>query len=182
MPVINHDATLERVHGRRDRIDALTAAELAAIGIPTLAETLSAVGGRAFLDVELKGELSPAVVEVLAAHRGSALSNAVVSSFDRGNLERVASLAPTWPRWLITRRLDGPTIADALDLGVEGVAVEWRALDAGPLRRAQTAGLEVVAWTVRRRPTFERLANLGVVAICVEGAALDGGSAEGGSP
>jgi hypothetical protein len=37
----------------------------------------------------------------------------------------------------------------------------------------RAAGLDLAAWTVRRRPTFERLAKLGVVAICVEGAALD---------
>jgi glycerophosphoryl diester phosphodiesterase len=42
------------------------------------------------------------------------------------------------------------------------------------LALAAAAGLEVAAWTVRRRPTYERLARLGVVAICVEGAALDG--------
>jgi glycerophosphoryl diester phosphodiesterase len=39
---------------------------------------------------------------------------------------------------------------------------------------ARAAGLDIVAWTVRRRPTFDRLARLGVKAICVEAAALDG--------
>jgi hypothetical protein len=32
----------------------------------------------------------------------------------------------------------------------------------------------VASFTVRRRATFERLARLGVVAVCVEAAALDG--------
>ena len=32
VPVINHDATLARVHGRPERVDALTAAALGAIG------------------------------------------------------------------------------------------------------------------------------------------------------
>ena len=44
----------------------------------------------------------------------------------------------------------------------------------GSLARARAAGLEVAAWTVRRRATAERLARLGVVATCVEAAALDG--------
>ena len=43
-----------------------------------------------------------------------------------------------------------------------------------PWRLASAAGLEVAAWTVRRRATFDRLAELGVVAVCVEAAALDG--------
>jgi glycerophosphoryl diester phosphodiesterase len=40
--------------------------------------------------------------------------------------------------------------------------------------RARSAGLDVAAWTVRRRPTLRRLERLGVAAICVEAAALDG--------
>jgi hypothetical protein len=55
------------------------------------------------------------------------------------------------------------------------VAVQWRALDAGSVGRAQAAGLEVASYTVRRRPTFDRLARIGVVAVCVEAGALDGG-------
>ena len=47
-------------------------------------------------------------------------------------------------------------------------------LDDTSMARARAADLEVAAWTVRRRPTFARLARLGVVAVCVEAAALDG--------
>ena len=94
VPVINHDATLARVHGRPERVDALTAAALGALGVPTLAEVLATVGRRVFLDVELKGDPGAAVVGVLAAGRGPALEHAVVSSFERAALERVARLAP----------------------------------------------------------------------------------------
>ena len=38
----------------------------------------------------------------------------------------------------------------------------------------------MAAWTVRRAATFERLAGLGVVAVCVEGEAL--GLATSGPP
>jgi glycerophosphoryl diester phosphodiesterase len=42
------------------------------------------------------------------------------------------------------------------------------------MTRARAGGLEVAAWTVRRRATATRLEKLGVVALCVEAAALDG--------
>ena len=42
------------------------------------------------------------------------------------------------------------------------------------IAQARAAGLEVAAWTVRRRSTFDRLSRLGVIAVCVEAAALDG--------
>src|SRR5689334_7210081 len=96
VPVLNHDVTLERVHGRPERVDALTADALGDLGVPTLAELLAAVGPKPFLDVELKGDPGRAAVEVLAAGRGPGLGRAVVSSFDREPLETVARLAPAW--------------------------------------------------------------------------------------
>ena len=174
VPVVNHDATSARVHGRPERIDAMTAVALAALGVPTLREVLAAAGRRAFLDVELKGDPGPAVVEVLAAGRGPGLENAVVSSFERAALARVARLAPAWPRWLNASWLDPATLATAADLGCRAVALDWRAIDEATIETARSAGLEVAAYTVRRRSTYDRLARLGVVAICAEAAALDG--------
>ena len=175
VPVICHDATLERTHGRSDRVDSLTAAALEALGVPTLAEVLATAGRRPFLDVELKEVLGPVVVELLAGARGPGLSNAVVSSFEAAALERVGHLAPAWPRWLNSRTLTEADIETALRLGCRGVAIQWRALDEGSVARAQAARLEVASYTVRRRATFDRLARLGVVAVCVEAGALDGG-------
>jgi glycerophosphoryl diester phosphodiesterase len=111
---------------------------------------------------------------MLAAGRGPGLHNAVVSSFDRRALEGVMHRAPTWPRWLNAIDLEDGTLAAAVNLGCRGVSVDWRAITAASMARAKSAGLEVAAWTVRRRSTFGRLASLGVVAVCVEGAALDG--------
>ncbi|MDO8483740.1 MAG: glycerophosphodiester phosphodiesterase [Candidatus Limnocylindrales bacterium] len=174
VPVVCHDETLARVQGRPERVDALRSDALLDLGVPTLEEVLRAAGRRPFLDVELKGDPGPAVVEVLAAGRGPELHNAVVSSFDHAALEAVARRAPTWPRWLNTFALDDRAVNAALALGCRGVSVEWRALDAVSVGRARFAGLDVAAWTVRRRSTFDRLARLGLVAVCVEGAALDG--------
>ena len=89
VPVINHDATLARVHGRPERVDELAASVLGTIGIPTLAEVLALAGREPFLDVELKGDPGPAAVEALVVGRGPALGRAVVSSFDAPALARV---------------------------------------------------------------------------------------------
>jgi glycerophosphoryl diester phosphodiesterase len=106
--------------------------------------------------------------------RGAMPERMVVSSFDAPALARVALLRPAWPLWLNTHDPDAATVAEALALGCRGLAVDWRALDRRAVDRAMTAGLEVAAYTVRRRATFDRLARLGVVAVCVEAAALDG--------
>lgn len=174
VPVVIHDETLDRVQGRGERVDALTARALEDAGVPGLADALAAVPRRAFLDVELKVDTGPATVEILAAARGPELHDAVISSFDRGALEHVVRLAPGWPRWLNATRLDAAVLDAARDLGCRGVSVEWHAIDARSVAAANDAGLEVAAWTVRRRPTVERLERLGVVAVCVEGSPLDG--------
>ena len=174
VPVLSHDADLARVFGRRQRVEQLTADELGDIGVPTLAAVLAAVGRRPFLDIELKLDTGRIGVEVIAAGRGPALERAVVSSFHPYALEPVARLAPAWGRWLNSHTLAPGVIETAQALGCTGVAVQWRALDERSVALVLAAGLEVIAWTVRRRPTFDRLARIGVGAMCVEAAALDG--------
>lgn len=172
--VCYHDATLTRVHGIDRRVDELTPDDLEGFGIPTLETVLTSIPRRAFLDVELKGDPGRGAFEALVAGRGPGLERAVVSSFVPAALERIAGLAPPWPRWLNATDASPATIAAALELGCRGVAIEWHALDPAAIARAQAAGLDVTAWTVRRRPTFARLERIGVGAICVEAAALDG--------
>jgi glycerophosphoryl diester phosphodiesterase len=172
--VCYHDETLTRVHGVDRRVDELTADELEDLGIPTLVAALTAIPRRAFLDVELKGDPGRGAFEALVAGRGAGLQRAVVSSFEPGTLERIGGFAPGWPRWLNAIDASPATIATAVELGCRGISVEWHAIDRAAMVRARTAELEVAAWTVRRRPTVERLERLGVGAVCVEAAALDG--------
>jgi glycerophosphoryl diester phosphodiesterase len=187
-PVLLHDATLERVQGVASPVTELEVATLARLGVPTLAEVLAAVGREPFLDIELKAPANEELIRVVEAARGSSdalpmgsgssarsgLHRAAISSFDPEVLSWVGARRPSWPRWLNSRELEAATIERAVDLGCESVAVLWRALDARSVAEARASGLDVIAWTVRRRPTFDRLARLGVSAICVEAAALDG--------
>jgi glycerophosphoryl diester phosphodiesterase len=172
--VCYHDDTLTRVHGVDRPVADLTADELEALGVPTLEAVLATVPRRAFLDVELKRDAGRGTFEALAAGRGPGLERAVVSSFAPMALWRLAGWAPTWPRWLNVREASPATIEVAVALECRGISVEWHALDRASVGRAHDAGLEVAAWTVRRRPTYRRLERLGVAAICVEAAALDG--------
>lgn len=174
VPVLLHDETLQRVQGRTERVDEVRARDLEDVGIPTLADALNAIPHRAAVDVDLKGLHDRTVVEILAAGRGPGLVNAVVSSFLPETLERVAGLAPAWPRWLNTHDLSAATISRAAELGCQAVSVDFHAIDAGSVAAARRAGLDVVAWTVRRKTTYGRLQRLGVIAACVEAAALDG--------
>ncbi len=174
--VLLHDDTLTRVQRQPHRVRELTAAELAQHGIPELAAVLRALPSSAFLDVELKGDdHGGPTAAVLRAARGDAPDNAVVCSFEHQTLAMMARHLPRWPRWLGAMDLSGATVAAAVELGCAGVSVDWRSITPATMASARAAGLDVAAWTVRRRATFDRLARLGVVAACVEAAALEGG-------
>lgn len=174
VPVLCHDETLQRVFDRADRVDGRTAPELGEVGVPTLADALAVIPHRAAIDVDLKGLHDRAVVEVLASGRGPGLVNGVMSSFVPETLERVAGLAPAWPRWLNAYEMSPETIRRAVELECQAISVDFRAIDRASLAMARAAGLAVAAWTVRRRTTYGRLQRLGVIAACVEAAALDG--------
>jgi glycerophosphoryl diester phosphodiesterase len=174
VPVLLHDETLQRVQGRSEPVDQVPARQLEDLGVPTLADALHAIPHRSAINVDLKGLHDRTVVEVLASGRGPGLVNGVVSSFEPETLERVAGLAPAWPRWLNAHDLSAATIHRAAQLECQAVSVDFHAIDHGSVAAARAAGLEVAAWTVRRRTTYGRLQRLGVIAACVEAAALDG--------
>jgi glycerophosphoryl diester phosphodiesterase len=172
-PVVLHDDTLQRVHGRSDRVHDVHADQLEGLGVPTLDAVMALVPGWAFLDVELKEDVAAAVADTLRVARGHEFAGVAVSSFDAKVLASAAATAPSLPRWLNVDGLDRETIELAAGLRCRAVSVAWSAIDRRGVDAARAAGLDVAAWTVRRRSTFDRLARLGVVAVCVEGKALD---------
>jgi glycerophosphoryl diester phosphodiesterase len=171
--VVIHDEDLSRVQGVPHEVLSLGSADLAAHGVPSLAEVLAALPEGAFLDVELKVVPNRALAEVLLRARGPAPARAIVSAFDPAALRAAAALLPGWPRWLNVEELGAAQVATARATGCAAIAAEWRAITPRSARVVREAGLELAAWTVRRRPTVERLGRLGVVAVCVEGSPLD---------
>jgi glycerophosphoryl diester phosphodiesterase len=176
VPVLLHDETLERVQGVPASVDSLTAAELRDHGVPTLEEVLAAVGREPFLDVELKGAATPRVVKILEGARAGIdgnLHRAVVSSFEAWTLAWLQERRPRWRLWLNAEVLSPSQVTRARTAGCRGISAGWQSIDLRTASSVRDAGLELAAWTVRRRSTAARLEHLGVVAICVEAAALD---------
>ncbi|HJP88360.1 MAG TPA: glycerophosphodiester phosphodiesterase [Candidatus Limnocylindrales bacterium] len=178
--VLLHDATLARIQKVPLSCSTLTAAQLAEHGIPTLGEVLKTIGCDPFLDVELKEPVQGAI-DALELERGrieddgrAVLRNAALSSFDAPILAWLRVQRPDWLRWLNAYDLSPETIELATSLGCEAISAEHRGIDEAGVARAADAGLKVASWTVRELSDYRRLEALGVTAICVEAAALDG--------
>jgi glycerophosphoryl diester phosphodiesterase len=168
--VVIHDATLERVQRQPGRVADFTADELARFGVPRLADVFAALPARSFIDVELKEAVVGPVLAAIATARGPAGTGTAISSFSADILREVRARQPSWQAWLISAEVGA--LAVGAELGVSGVALEWHAITPASIRDAARLGLGVVAWTVRDQGTLGRMRDLGVDAVCIEGAAL----------
>ncbi|MCS6801357.1 MAG: glycerophosphodiester phosphodiesterase [Chloroflexota bacterium] len=143
VPVVFHDADLVRLAGRPERVDSLTAAEVAAVRlegghrIPTLAETLVWSRTGLPLIIEVKSGADPVLMARQVAAVAAAVGGTVaaLSSFSPRLLEALAASLPEVPRALVA------------DLPAEDAAVQARAVGAAALH------LAVRRWT--GAPPFE---------------------------
>ncbi len=173
--VVHHDPALPLPAGSTPglgprAIASLTLAQLrdATTGgtdIPTLGETLALVGDRVTLYVEIKAAgIEPAVVASLARHEG----RSAVHSFDHRVSLRVRELAPRLPTGILSASYliePGHTLQGA---GARDYWQWWEMIDAPLVRQVHDAGGRVVAWTVNSAEAVDRLAALGVDAICTD--------------
>lgn len=176
VPMVFHDYDLRRLTGQPGRIRGLTAAELGALtllggdeGIPTLAEILSLVAGRAPLLIEIKdqdGAMGPAVgalERAVAADLRGYPGPVALMSFNPHSVAALAAAAPHLPLGLTTsafRPADWPLLPapvrdrlrDIPDLRATGSCfISHEASDLGrPLVAALKAeGIHILCWTIR---------------------------------
>jgi glycerophosphoryl diester phosphodiesterase len=175
VPVVHHDAVLGRpgVGGPLDgrAIATLTAAELAehelarGVGVPTLAEVLAVVSGRATVYVEVKGAGAEASVAAAIAGRGAATP---VHSFDHRVPARVRALSPATPAGVL---LDGYLVDPVHALRAADARDCWpgrRWVDRPLVEAVHAAGGRVIVWTVNDPDEARALAQLGVDGICTD--------------
>jgi len=176
VPVVFHDATLDRLTDRSGSVgdrrwDELTACRLAESDCrpPRLEEVLEAIDGEVGLLIELKTDGRPGALEqtVADALDGYAGPFAVQSfnpltvwwlrrhrpSWLRGQL---AGLGPAHPAGALRRRVLNrllPNLATRPDF----VGYNHQQLPSPPVARSRERGRPVLAWTVRDEATERRL-------------------------
>jgi glycerophosphoryl diester phosphodiesterase len=184
--MVFHDYDLGRLTGARGAVGARRATDLECIalsggdgeGIPTLAEVLEIVSGRAPLLIEIKdqdglmgpnvGTLEAATVRALEGYEGPV----AVMSFNPNSVERMAELAPDLPRGITTSAFDAEfwpnlpervrdSLRDIPDFGSAGahfVSHQAGDLDRPRVQDLRGRGVPVLCWTIRS-PAEERAAR-----------------------
>jgi glycerophosphoryl diester phosphodiesterase len=173
--VVHHDPVprAHRPDGRPERrpIAELRYVELSTLrtggeAIPTLRDTLALVGSRATVYVEIKGSgIEQLVVDAV---RGGG-ARCAIHSFDHAAVGRVRELAPEIPRGLLFETGSVATIIAAMrQHGARDLWPEAGIVDGALVEAAHQAGMRVVTWTVDDSALAERLARIGVDALCTD--------------
>jgi len=171
--VVFHDETLDRLLGRPERLDSLTAGELASLRIggepiPMLADVLDRF--ELELDIEIKsdrvgrsGALVDAVAALLAGHRR--LDRVMVSSFDPIVLLQLHRRVPDLALAFIFHEEQALPLRRGWVgrwIGASLVHPEHTLCTEARVKAWHTAGLPVNAWTVDDTEELRRLADLGI--------------------
>ena len=133
--------------------------------IPTLQEVLDAVDGRAFVYVEVKGR---AMEGAVAASLASRTAWTAVHSFDHRVVQRVRRDAPTLRGGVLLDSYLVDTAAAMRAAAAEDLWEQWEFIDEPLVQAVHQGGGRLVAWTVNDPRAADRLAAIGVDAICTD--------------
>lgn len=164
--VLLHDPTLLRIFGDPRPVAELTLAEVAELAapdgsrIPTLADALALVEGRAVLLVDMteRAFAQPAVDVV----RGAGAERGTLWCGDHGALAEVRGLLAEAEIYLTMPDQALPTPELVAEIRPRWVNPPWRAVDAAYVTAARALGVEVSCWTVDDVADARALAGLGV--------------------
>ena len=188
VPMLLHDATLERTTDGRGEAGARPWSELARLDagswhsrafagepIPSLQAIAAYVRRNAFaLNIEIKptpgAETRTGALAAEAAARlwhGDAMSP-LLSSFRPDALHTAREAAPHLPRALLLDTLRDGWFDEARELGCIAVVTHHRLMDAGLVGRLHGAGLRALVYTVNETAEADRLCALGIDGIVTD--------------
>lgn len=172
--VASHESHLPDAEGRLRPVGDMSAAELAAVGVPTLAEVLAACREqRIGLYLELKeGAAIRPTIEALKAVRGAEF--AFVGAFRPDWLAEVKALAPELTTSVLFSSPAIDPVALARSCGAGYVHPCWERRGARPdelltaewIAGVRAADLGIIAWSEERPEVIAGLRRRGVDGIC----------------
>jgi glycerophosphoryl diester phosphodiesterase len=186
VPVLIHDATLDRTTDGTGSVADLTLAQLqqldagswyakafAGLRIPTLETFLVMLGHsnkKAML--ELKGTWSHEELTVVSALIDtSGLGRRVVlASFDLETMAGLGIVVPELPRMVITRELPADPVALVHQFGAIGLVTSGLAVESDPtaVDRIHRAGLGILLYTLNKKQSWKSALALGVDGIITD--------------
>jgi glycerophosphoryl diester phosphodiesterase len=187
VPVLLHDADLERTTGVAGKLAQRTLAEIRELDagswkapefagqrIPTLAEALELTNGRLRFVIEIKDKgIEKQVVEVIRS-AGVDPASLMIFCFQRETVANIARLEPLLPTtWLVgdlPYRDDDRrgVLRDALRARVSALGLPLSKVDPDFVRLAHESGLPIFVWTINDPDDMRFLIRIGVDGIITD--------------
>ncbi|HEY5832649.1 glycerophosphodiester phosphodiesterase [Streptomyces sp.] len=165
VPVLLHDATLERLWGHSTPVSGSTSREVRELtggGVPTLADALAELGGHArgrmLLDLTEAGQAAPSVAAVAAA----GLDGRVYYCGELPAMRAVRALDPAAEIAMTWKTSVRPAKSLLADLAPRWLNLRFGLVDAPTVAFARDRGLLVAAWTADWERSMSRLLAFGV--------------------
>ena len=135
--------------------------------IPTLADVLEEVRGKARLLIELKyyghdQQLEQRVVDIV--EQAGMVDDVAIMSLKHEGIKKFQALRPDWSTGLLLTK----AIGNLSNLDVDFLAVNTAMATSGFIRRTQSAGKQVYVWTVNDQVSMSRMMSLGVDGIITD--------------
>jgi glycerophosphoryl diester phosphodiesterase len=163
--VLMHDETVDRTTNGSGSVAELTFGEIRALDagqgeqVPTLAELLPLLRGRAHLLCELKGENTAA--EAVRIVREAGMEREVVfTCFDLARIRQVKAIDPSLRTGAIFGSPPPDFAQQARAAGAEGVGVNYRHQSAAVIAAAHAAGLLIRAWNPDTEADIQAMIDL----------------------
>lgn len=157
VPVILHDQTLDRTTPGHGKVGDHTAAELAALGVPSLADLILQSSTDTTLVVEIKPDNAEDFVRSVVNLLAKQHPLAIVQSFDYANLQHSQRIAPAIPVAMLIEHAARLRRPWPVPIHVRHDLIESEMVEA-----RHAAGLAVGAWTVNQPAEIRTLLVLGV--------------------
>jgi glycerophosphoryl diester phosphodiesterase len=186
IPVLMHDATVERTTNGSGFVNELTLEQLkyldagswyspdfAYLQVPTLDEFLAMFqNSKKKAMLELKDVWTPEQVGLVVAliYARGVQDRVIFEAFDAETLESLQTAAPVIPRVIIQRYLPSDPVALAERFGAIAILTSLSSLERNPdaLETIHTAGLGIVLYTLNKRDRWSEALALGVDGIITD--------------
>jgi glycerophosphoryl diester phosphodiesterase len=182
--VLQHDPTFERMTGDPSHVASVSYAQVTELYVrdpagrsepqcvPTLADVLELVAGRAVVVVEVKQVGIQSLVAAAVRAAGAAhwtwvwAFNPVVARATRAALPEVPVTLTVAPGSLSRFGYPDRPLDLAVEHGFAGVSWNYRMVDADVVRTARRRGLATYCWTPNEDADIERVVRAGVDGVC----------------
>jgi len=161
VPVVIHDASLHRTHGREEQVGALDSGALGEQGVPSLFEVIALCRDRCELLIELKD------FDLLLAEAVARLCencpDVRVLSFEPRMLASVSGFAPNLP--LVLNMNEPLPVTELTATGLSVLSCNRTTVNPKFVEVAHELGYESWIFTCNKEPHFRQASELGVDAI-----------------